>query len=160
MKPCVFESSTVLDVPIEQVYAFHEDPHNMRQIMPAWLSAQIEKASPVAVAGEDFRIRAGLRGPWLKLTWAGFWREANRPTLLIDEARQSPFRYWQHQHRFESLGPGQTRMTDHVTYQFPGGFLGKVFGETLGRLQFVFLFADRHRRTRRWAKEIARGNSG
>ena len=138
---------------VEQVYAFHENPHNLLEISPAWLDARIEHASTIAKQGEDFLLRVGLRGIPPKLSWLGYWEEANRPGLLIDGAKKGPFQYWQHQHRFESLGPALTRMTDHVTYRFPGGFLGKIFGETLGRLQFHVMFWDRHRRTQRWMRE-------
>ena len=155
MRPCIFETSVVLDAPIEQVYAFHENPHNLLAISPAWLDAQVQKANSTAVRGETFRIRAGARWFPLKLTWDGFWEEANRPTLLIDGASRSPFRSWQHQHRFEALNLSRTRMTDHVTYQLPGGWLGKIVGETFARLQFRLMFADRHRRTQRWARENA-----
>ena len=44
-------------------------------------------------------------------------------------------------------------MTDHVHYAFFGGWLGKIFGETVGRLQFRLMFADRHARTRRRLRE-------
>ena len=48
-------------------------------------------------------------------------------------------------------------MTDHVSYQFPGGWLGKIFGETAGRWQFMVMFADRQARTRRWLRDHAQG---
>lgn len=145
----------VLDAPIEQVYAFHENPGNIHAISPGWLDASVEQASATAVPGETFSLRVGVRWFPLKLGWIGIWEEARCPSLLIDGARKSPFVFWRHQHRFESLGPSQTRMTDHVTYRLPGGWLGKIAGETFGRLQFRFMFADRHRRTRRWAREHA-----
>lgn len=152
---CVFEKSVVLDASVERVYAFHENPRNVSSISPAWLDAQIEQGSPTAKTGEEFALRVGPRGFPFKLRWRGFWREVNHPTLLVDEARESPFQFWRHEHRFESLGPEQTRMTDHVTYRIPGGMLGKLFGETVARAQFHFMFADRHRRTRYWLRDHA-----
>ncbi len=160
MKPCVFETSVLLDAPIQQVYAFHENPYNLLGISPAWLAAQIERASSTASAGDDFALSVGLRGVPLKLHWVGFWQEVIPPRLLVDGAKKSPFTYWQHQHRFEAVDAVHTRMTDHVTYQFPGGWLGKFFGETLGRLQFRIMFFDRHRRTQRWMQEQAVKSSG
>ena len=158
MQPCVFEASVTLDAPIEQVYAFHENPHNIHAISPAWLDASVAQAGAKAVVGETFSIRVGVRWFPLKLGWNGIWEEVLRPSLLVDGARKSPFRLWRHQHRFEALGHSQTRMTDHVTYLLPGGWLGKIIGETFGRWQFHFMFADRHRRTRRWARDQASGS--
>ena len=51
---------------------------------------------------------------------------------------------------FERVDARTTRMVDHVTYAFAGGWLGKLFGETAGRWQFALMFADRKARTRRW----------
>lgn len=153
MKPCVFETSVVLDASIQQVYAFHENPYNLLSISPVWLDARIGHASPTAKEGEEFALSVGLRGVPARLNWVGFWEKVLSPDLLVDGARRSPFTYWQHQHRFQALDAARTRMVDHVTYQFPGGWLGKLFGETFGRVQFIVIFRDRQRRTRRWMLE-------
>ena len=150
--PSRFRFETVIDAGIEKVYAFHEDPHNIPQISPAWQRVLIEEANAVAKAGEEFKIAVRLLGI-VPIRWHGVWREANRPDCLIDEIVRGPFAYWRHQHSFEVAGPGRTRMIDQVDYLFPGGWLGKLFGETLGRLQFRLMFADRQARTRRRLRE-------
>lgn len=150
MKYSVFECAVTLQAPIAKVYAFHENPHNLLSISPSWLDARVDLASVRAKQGEEFSLQIGLPGIPLKLRWLGFWEEAVEPGLLVDGMKKGLFLYWQHQHRFETLDAGTTRMTDHVTYLFPGGWLGRLFGETLGRLQFRLMFADRHRRTRQW----------
>lgn len=148
MKPSIFESSVVLEAPIEEVYAFHSDPRNIAKIAPSWQQAQVLRGQPVALAGEDFEIAVRiLRLPALR--WHGRWVDVRSPTLLVDEGLQAgPFIFWQHRHQFRALGNARTEMTDHVTYAFPGGWLGRLAGETIGRLQMRLMFADRHRRTR------------
>ena len=141
-----------LDAPVERVFAFHADPHNIPAISPGWQSVEIKEGKPQAHAGEPFEIVVKILG-LLRLRWRGVWREAVNPTLLVDEAIHSPFAHWRHQHEFEPLGGNRTRMTDHVSYQLPGGWPGKWFGETFVRLQFHVMFADRHARTRRWMRE-------
>ena len=141
-----------LDASVEQVFAFHEDPHNISRISPGWQRVRVERGRTQARAGEEFEIVVRFFGV-LPLRWRGVWQEVERPARLVDGALRSPFAYWKHRHEFEPLAPGRTRMTDHVSYQFPGGWLGKAFGETLGRVQFRLMFADRHARTRRWLRE-------
>ena len=151
-RPCEFRRSVELIAPIEQVFAFHENPHNIHLISPSWQVVKVLEGDSVARAGEEFEIKVWLFG-LVPLRWRGVWREAEAPTRLVDEARSSPFAYWRHRHHFERSQGGTTRMTDHVSYLFPGGPLGKWFGETVGRFQFHLMFADRHKRTARWMRE-------
>ncbi len=139
---------------MEQVFAFHADPRNISKISPGWQTVQVHEGEPARV-GEKFEIAVRLFG-MVHLRWRGIWREVVSPELLVDETLHSPFAYWRHRHRFERLDAGRTRMTDHVSYRFHGGWLGRIFGETLGRLQFALMFADRQRRTCRWLGEHAR----
>ena len=152
--PCEFRRSVELAAPIEQVFAFHENPHNVGKISPSWQAVRVLRAEDTARPGEEFEIEVRLLG-LLPLRWRGVWREVDRPGQLVDEALSSPFAFWRHRHVFESLDARRTRMTDHVSYLFPGGWLGKWFGETLGRVQFHFMFADRQKRTARWLREQA-----
>ena len=150
--PCEFRRAVELDAPIEEVYAFHGDPHNVGKISPSWQAVRVLQGESTARVDQEFGIRIKLLRLF-PLHWHGVWREADGLRLLVDEALSSPFAYWRHRHQFESIHPGRTRMTDHVSYQFPGGWLGKAFGETLGRVQFALMFADRHRRTARWFRD-------
>ena len=150
-KPCEYCRTVEIDAPIEQVFAFHADPHNVSRISPTWQLVRVNQASP-AQAGGEFEIEVRFLGV-LPMRWRGVWREVNTPGLLVDEALQSPFAYWRHRHKFQRIAAGKTRMTDHVSYLFPGGWLGKLLGETLGQLQFAVMFADRQTRTSRWLRE-------
>ena len=150
-KPCEYRRTVEIDASIEQVFAFHADPRNISAISPGWQTVEVRKSAP-ANPGDEFEIEVRLLGV-LPLRWRGVWREAVAPGLLVDEALHSPFAYWRHRHEFARIDTRRTRMTDHVSYAFPGGWLGKCFGETIGRLQFVLMFADRQARTRRWLNE-------
>ena len=150
--PCEFCRSVELAAPIAAVFAFHGDPRNAGKISPAWQSVRVLKGGSTAHPGEEFEIEVRLLGV-LPMRWVGVWRETNSPGRLVDEALRSPFAFWRHRHLFEQVDAGTTRMTDHVSYLFPGSWLGKWFGETLGRLQFHCMFADRQKRTARWFRE-------
>ncbi len=144
--PCEFRRSVVLPSPIERVFAFHGDPRNVGKISPAWQSVRVLAGESVPGVGEVFEIEVRLFG-FIPLRWRGVWRVVRSPALLVDEALSSPFAYWRHRHEFTALDDRHTRLTDHVTYRFHGGWLGRWFGESFGRIQFWLMFADRHRRT-------------
>ncbi len=147
MKTCLFEKSTTLDAPIEAVYAFHENPHNLMKISPSSLRVHRIEANPEAVAGETFTLEASQF--LIPIRWQGVWDHADHPTLLADRALRSPFARFRHEHRFESIDIGRrTRMTDHVEYALPGGCLGDLIGRTGLRVFLALLFASRHRATR------------
>lgn len=148
MNPCVFEATTVLEAPIERVFAFHSDPRNISGIAPSWQQVRVIQAESAARTGEQFELDfAMLR--LIRFHWRGKWSEVQSPTLLADDGLQAgPFAVWRHRHLFRSLAADRTEMTDHVTYLLRGGLLGKVATETFGRVQMRLMFADRHRRTR------------
>ena len=147
--PCHYRRAVELEAPIEAVFAFHGNPHNVGKISPGWQKVEVEQGDAVPRADAEFQIVVRFFG-LLPMRWRGVWKEVREPTGLIDEALKSPFAFWRHHHEFHALDAAHTRMTDHVEYLFPCGWLGKWFGETLGRWQFHLMFADRHARTRRW----------
>lgn len=48
------------------------------------------------------------------------------PRFFADEMTRGVFKSLRHEHRFETLSSGQTRMTDVITWRSPLGFLGLV----------------------------------
>ena len=49
-----------------------------------------------------------------------------RPHRFVDEQVRGPFRSLHHEHLFEDLGDGRTRMTDRMAVSAPGGPLGAL----------------------------------
>ncbi|MFI1990360.1 SRPBCC family protein [Actinoplanes sp. NPDC020271] len=49
-----------------------------------------------------------------------------RPFRFVDEQTRGPFRVMRHEHCFDDLGNGTTRMTDRMTIRAPLGPLGAV----------------------------------
>lgn len=143
----VFQRTTILPADIDQVFAFHENPHNIRKISPFFLNVVDVQAKPVATQDTSFTLRLRVFG--FHLSWNGLWAEVNKPTLLTDTTAGFPFRKWRHEHRFESVAAG-TRMTDSVTYELPYGPIGKLLGATVFRILFLLMFAGRHRATRNY----------
>ncbi|WP_433305743.1 SRPBCC family protein [Actinoplanes sp. CA-030573] len=54
-----------------------------------------------------------------------------RPHRFVDEQVRGPFRAMRHEHWFEDLGDGRTRMTDRMTVHAPLGPLGALVTRVL-----------------------------
>lgn len=67
-------------------------------------------------------------GRHLGLTWSMTSKITSyaRPTLFADEQVDGPFTMFTHEHHFEPIAPGKTRMTDVVTFSLPFGILGRA----------------------------------
>nr|WP_240895222.1 SRPBCC family protein [Kineococcus siccus] len=71
----------------------------------------------VTFRGRHFLVR------WSMTARVTAWE---RPHRFVDEQVRGPFRALRHEHRFDALDAGRTRMTDHLVVTAPGGPLGAV----------------------------------
>jgi ligand-binding SRPBCC domain-containing protein len=118
-----FELSTTawLPRPVEVVFPFFGDAHNLNVLTPPWLHFEIRTPRPIPMhVGTliDYRIR--LRG--IPMTWRtriSLWEPNAR---FVDEQVRGPYLEWVHTHQFEPMDGG-TLVKDTVRYRVPGGAL-------------------------------------
>jgi len=144
-------ASQVLSLPREQAFAFFEDPRNLFDITPDWLSFVMkERDSKTAMfegAEFDYTIRwFGIPMPW-KSRIIGY----KPPEQFTDIQLAGPYRSWSHLHRFEEVPEG-TLMHDIVTYQIPLGPLGNLVHALTVRHQLENIFCYRATRIEEWAR--------
>jgi ligand-binding SRPBCC domain-containing protein len=72
--------------------------------------------------GDTVTWRARHFGIWFRMTSAITVYE--HPARFVDEQVSGQFSYWRHEHRFERIPTGGTRMVDAVNYRSPAGPLG------------------------------------
>jgi ligand-binding SRPBCC domain-containing protein len=144
----MIECSCEIGAPIAQVFAFHLDTRNAARIAPPGQRVvSVEGEFPLQL-GSQVRLRARqLPLPWAQ-TWLVRVARLEEPTLIVDELVRGPFAVWRHEHRFAVLPGGGTRLTDHVTYELPGGALGRVANVLAGRRLLLATFRSRQARTR------------
>lgn len=147
MTPHLFQASTRVSASPEALFSFHENPDNIRKIAPASLRIRSVACAPVAVEGEEFRIRAAQFG--MPIDWTGRWERVERPGMLVDAGVKSPFAVWRHSHVFEADGEGSV-MTDRVEYLLKGGVVGRWVSRWVLPLVFREMFRARHEATRRY----------
>ncbi len=123
--------------PLEEVFAFFSNPHNLQRITPPWLDFEVLGLS-------DGQMRKGLlidyrlRVHRIPLRWRSEITTWDPPRRFVDEQRRGPYRLWIHEHTFERRRDS-TLVRDHVQYAVPGGVLvQKIFvGRDVGRI-FAF----------------------
>lgn len=126
--------------PIDEVFAFFANAHNLEAITPPWLNFRILSVTPGAIAeGTEIRYRLRLHG--LPIDWRTEIRKWNPPCRFVDVQRSGPYKLWHHTHRFEAHG-NRTRMVDVVRYQLPFGILGRIVHmlKVRGDVQRIFTY--------------------
>lgn len=141
MQTFVFESQTILNAPIDQVFEFFSKAENLERITPPSLSFQILTPLPIEMATGaliDYRIKLG--------GFAFRWRTEitlwDPPRSFKDSQLKGPYKKWIHEHRFEELD-GRTRMTDRVEYSVPGGILSALVNALFVKSQVRKIFTYR-----------------
>ena len=111
---------------MEACWAFFSNPHNLRELTPAWMDFTVTSDTPARMYPGmiiSYRIRPLLGIPQ---TWVTEITHVDEGRYFVDEQRFGPYRMWHHQHHFKSLGDGRVRMTDIVDYVMPLGPVGNL----------------------------------
>jgi ligand-binding SRPBCC domain-containing protein len=143
----------VVAASLEETFSFFSDASNLELLTPAWLRFTIRTPTPIVMGtGAEIAYRIRLWGvpiPWRTRIVA--WQPCVR---FVDRQLVGPYRWWDHEHRFETV-PGGTLVIDHVEYVPRAGWLSgplvrrdlaRIFdyrSRTLGRL---FRAGDREAR--------------
>jgi hypothetical protein len=144
----LFERSCTVRAPIAEVFAFHLDTRNAARISPPTMPVlEVHGIFPLA-EGDVVELVVRLWPTPFRQTWRIRVARVQAPVLVVDDMLRGPFRRWLHQHRFEDLGDGTTRLTDHVEYRLPLGVLGALADRLLVRYLLQRTFRFRQARTR------------
>jgi ligand-binding SRPBCC domain-containing protein len=144
----LFERSCVVRAPIADVFAFHLDTRNAARISPRTMPVVDVRGSFPLAQGDEVEIVVRLWPTPFRQTWHVQAKRVVEPTLVTDRMLAGPFPSWVHQHRFEDLGDGSTRLTDHVDYRLPLGLLGAAADALLVRRMLARTFRHRQSKTR------------
>ncbi len=110
--------------PVDEIFAFFSDAHNLDVLTPPWLHFRILTPYPI-----DLRLGAILeyeiRWRWVPLFWRTEIAAWEPPHRFIDRQVKGPYRQWIHEHTFEARDGG-TLLKDRVDYAVPGWFLEPI----------------------------------
>lgn len=117
----IFNAELWLPEPLEKVFPFFADAHNLKILSPPWLNFEIQTPSPIVMrVGTLIDYRIGFRG--IPLRWRTQILEWNPPFQFVDDQIRGPYRKWTHTHTF-SPKDGGTLCRDHVDYSVWGGWI-------------------------------------
>ncbi|MDI9638971.1 SRPBCC family protein [Kamptonema cortianum] len=130
-----------LDVPIQRVWDFHNDPNALRVLTPDDI--------PIQWISQEHKIREGAihefktKQMGLPMRWKAKIHQVEEPYGFRDTALKSPFKSWTHKHEFIDAD-GQTIVRDTITYTPPGGIFRKLINTLLIEDRLDHLFKYRH----------------
>lgn len=145
----LFRLQTELLLPAsrERVFEFFSDARQLETLTPPWIRFRITTPLPINMrpgALIDYRLR--IRG--LPIRWQSVISVWEPPVRFVDEQVHGPYKYWRHEHSFESHPDGGTIVRDTIDYRVPGGRLinrlfvqpdvERIFRFRLAKLKDVF----------------------
>jgi ligand-binding SRPBCC domain-containing protein len=123
----------IVSAPLSETFAFFADAANLQRLTPPWLHFSILTPMPVQMqSGLEIAYRISVYG--LPIPWRSRIDVWQPEACFVDTQIVGPYRWWRHEHRFESV-PGGTRVIDHVDYAPRVGWLsGAVVRRDLRRI--------------------------
>jgi len=112
-----FVHQSHIAAPPEAVFAFHERPDALEQLMPPWEPATVVQPPASLLPGARAVVRMRI-GP-LRVTWEAVHTAYEKGALFQDRMVRGPFKSWEHTHRMVSDGKGGTVLRDEVSFELP-----------------------------------------
>src|SRR5581483_5370761 len=160
-----FESEQWVPAPVQRVFAFFADPHNLPRIMPPALGTKLVKLNLVPprfpagqvppgtlrMAGAGTEMTVAFRVvPYIPVheRWVVKISEFSFNHYFQDVQKQGPFRHWQHSHIFEAMtqdGVEGTLIRDEVEYEVGFGMVGRTLETLIFQQMFRSTFNYRNR---------------
>jgi len=136
---------TMVNAPMEKVWAFISHPKNLDRITPDDMSFRIVSEVPEKMYNGllvQYRVKIPFVG-WQ--TWVSELKHIETGQRFVDEQKIGPYRFWYHEHRIELVGD-MVNIIDHISYEVPFGLLGRIVHPLLIRPTLERIF--RHRKDR------------
>jgi len=130
--------------PIEEVFDFFSDAHNLERITPPFLKFQVLRTSTPAIEeGTLIDYKLSLHG--LPMRWQSRIESWVAGERFVDVQVKGPYQEWHHTHEFEAFGDG-TIVRDRVRYRLPMGGFGDAIGGPLVQRDVQQIFEFRHQK--------------
>lgn len=133
-----------VDVPLDKAWEFISHPQNLDRITPDDMQFRIVTKVPDQMYNGllvEYRVKIPLMG-WQ--VWVSELKHIQAGVSFVDEQKIGPYRFWYHEHRIEPAGD-KVRIIDHVSYEVPFGFIGKIGHALFIRPTLERIFRHRER---------------
>jgi ligand-binding SRPBCC domain-containing protein len=135
-----FRSRSWVAAPIDEVFAFYDDPVNLGRLMPPPVRFRLVRIEPAPPQpGSIFEFRYGL-GP-IQRSWTVRLTDRVENERFVDETLSGPMARFQHSHTF-TPGRRGTWIEDRVDFHVgPDGSVGVAFDFLAGlAMRAVFVW--------------------
>lgn len=142
--------STEINASQEALWHFHDGTEALTRITPPGTRVRLLDPPAQLFAGAAFTLVVSQPPIFLPLSWRCEFLVYSPPLRFVDRQvpGKGPFALWEHEHRFEALGPARSQLIDTITYTPPFGPLGRLADALFIRRQLTQMFAYRHRVTK------------
>lgn len=145
-----FVKESVIQASPERVFAFHEQPDVLSQLIPPWESARVVRPTRISEVGTRAIVEVKVFGP-VTVRWIAEHTIYDPPHMFEDVQIKGPFRKWRHRHIVKPDADGAI-LRDEIDYVPPLGFFGCAVAPTFIEQRLQKLFDYRHEITRRWCE--------
>jgi len=141
-----FQYSSLINASVATVWQFHERSDILQILTPPWQPVKIIRREGGLGIGaiSEFQINLGF----IPVIWVAKHSQCQPNALFVDEQTQGPMESWIHRHKFEEIN-GQTKLTDAIAYELPGGWLAELFLGWWVEARLRDMFRYRHEVTKK-----------
>ena len=133
-----------VEASLDQVWEFISHPQNLDRITPDDMEFKIVTDVPEQMFNGllvEYRVRIPLIG-WQ--VWVSELKHIKPGSYFVDEQKIGPYRFWYHEHRIEPAGD-KVKVIDHVSYEVPFGFIGRIAHSLFIRPTLERIFSHREK---------------
>lgn len=142
-RPHILEKTTIINRPLNEVFAFFSKAENLNALTPPELHFKINTPLPIEMfPGRIIDYQIKLNGiPFNWRTEICVW---DPPHRFVDQQLKGPYVRWHHTHTFKSLGD-HTEMTDRVEFLSPGWIFEPIINALFveRKVKEIFEFRER-----------------
>jgi ligand-binding SRPBCC domain-containing protein len=138
----IFETHVTVECPRAQAFDFLLQPANVAAISPPEMGLHFVEAPEVIDIGS--RIEFKVQGFGQVQTMVHEITTLVRPDRFVEQQVRGLFKLWIHEHLFEEIDAGRTKITDRIEFQRPGGVMGLLVTEHRIFEQLEDAFEYRH----------------
>ncbi len=147
----IIERSIAIAAPIEAVFDFHTDTENLGLISPPWMKSKLIRESGERL-GKIIEMQVTQYNIFPS-HWLVRIEEFDRPFRLTDLVLSGPMKYFRHTRTFSQPCASLTELKDHLEYDVPFGFIGKIADKISIRKMMEQMFEYRQKMTKEILEE-------
>ena len=146
-----FQYSSLIDAPVEKVWQFHERKDILDILTPPWQPVKVIRREGGLGVGaiSEFRIMLLV----IPVRWLAEHIECQTNQIFVDTQVSGPMKSWLHRHQFTTES-GQTRLTDSIEYEIPGGWLAEFLLGWWVNSRLKDMFRYRHQVTKEYCETV------